>query len=116
MPFLRAAILVLLFVAGAPASASAQTVWLCKPGLKDNPCDVRTDVARFSPGGQLLGGDDPKPPRRRKVDCFYVYPTVSGQPTATATRRIDPEIRSIVRYQAARYGATCRIFAPVYRQ
>jgi hypothetical protein len=116
MPFLRAAIVVLALVVVAPATAGAKTVWLCKPGLKDNPCDMRMDVARFSPGGQLLGGGDPKTPRRREVDCFYVYPTVSGQPTATATRRIDPEVRSIVRYQAARYGGTCRIFAPVYRQ
>lgn len=118
MPFLRAAIVALVLVAAAPATASAKTVWLCKPGLKDNPCDVRMDAARYAPGGQLLGRDEPEPApaRRRKVDCFYVYPTVSGQPTATATRRIDPELRSIVRFQAARYGATCRIFAPVYRQ
>jgi hypothetical protein len=101
--------------APAPANAGAKTVWLCKPGLNHNPCDMRMDIARYSPDGQLLGGDDPRPVRRR-IDCFYVYPTVSGQPTATATRRIDPEIRSIVRFQAARYGRTCRIFAPVYRQ
>jgi hypothetical protein len=113
----RAGLLALFLVLGAaPATAGARTVWLCKPGMKGNPCHVRMDVARYSPDGRLLGGDDPKVARRRAVDCFYVYPTVSGQPTPTATRRIDPEIRSIVRYQAARYGRTCRIFAPVYRQ
>jgi hypothetical protein len=114
MAILRAGLLALV-LAAVPATAGAKTVWLCKPGLKDNPCDVRMDVARYSPDGQLLGGDDPRPARRR-IDCFYVYPTVSGQPTATATRRIDPEIRSIARFQAARYGRTCRVFAPVYRQ
>jgi len=102
-------------LAAAPATAGAKTVWLCKPGLENNPCDVPMDVARYSPDGQLLGGDDPKLARRR-VDCFYVYPTVSGRPGPIATRRIDPEIRSIVRFQAARYGRTCRLFAPVYRQ
>jgi hypothetical protein len=106
---------VLLVFGTAAARADAKTVWLCKPGLKDNPCNMRMDVARYSPDGQLLGGDDPKPARRR-VDCFYVYPTVSDQRRPVATRRIDPEIRSIVRYQAARYGRTCRIYAPVYRQ
>jgi hypothetical protein len=98
----------------APA-AEARTVWLCKPGLAENACDVRFDSARYTPDGQLLGGDDPVV-RRRRVDCFYVYPTVSDQPTPAATRRVDPEIRSIVRWQAARYGRTCRMFAPVYRQ
>ena len=76
---------------------------------------TRLDIARYTPDGQLLGGDDPKPERRR-IDCFYVYPTVSGQATTTANRRIDPELRSIARWQAARYATTCRVFAPVYRQ
>jgi Protein of unknown function (DUF3089) len=105
----------LVLAAAAPHPADAKTKWLCKPGLRDNPCDMRMDVARYSPDGQLLGGDDP-PPTRRRIDCFYVYPTVSDQPTPIANRRIDPELRSIVRYQAARYGRTCRIYAPVYRQ
>jgi Protein of unknown function (DUF3089) len=104
-----------LALALAPATAGAKTKWLCAPGLKANPCDMRLDTARFTPDGRLLGIDPPRKARRR-VDCFYVYPTVSGQPTQVANRRIDPEIRSIVRYQAARYSSTCRIFAPVYRQ
>ena len=113
---LRAALLTgALILAAVPSTAAAKTKWLCKPGLRDNPCAMRMDVARYSPDGRLLGGDDP-PRARPRIDCFYVYPTVSGQPTPTANRRIDPEIRSIVRYQAARYGRTCRIYAPVYRQ
>jgi hypothetical protein len=113
----RAALTALVFLAAAvaPSTAAAKTVWLCKPGLSDDPCDTRLDIARYTPDGQLLGGDDPKQQRRR-VDCFYVYPTVSGQPTKTANRRVDPELRSIARWQAARYGSTCRVFAPVYRQ
>jgi pimeloyl-ACP methyl ester carboxylesterase len=107
--------LIVLVLALAPATAQAKTKWLCAPGLKADPCDMRQDTARYTPDGQLLGRDAPTKPRRR-VDCFYVYPTVSGQPTPVANRRIDPEIRSIVRYQAARYANTCRIFAPVYRQ
>jgi Protein of unknown function (DUF3089) len=114
---LRPALLIgaLALLAATPPTADAKTKWLCKPGLKDNLCDMRIDVARYSPDGQLLGGDDP-PRTRRRIDCFYVYPTVSDQRTPVANRRIDPEIRSIVRWQAARYGRTCRIFAPVYRQ
>jgi hypothetical protein len=115
VPAFRALLIGAVVLAATAAPAGAKTKWLCKPGLKDNACEMSMDVARYSPDGQLLGGDDPKPARRR-VDCFYVYPTVSDQPRVTATRRIDPEIRSVVRYQAAHYGRTCRLFAPVYRQ
>ena len=51
-----------------------------------------------------------------KIDCFYVYPTVSDQPTANANLTIDPVERSIALYQAARYSQDCRVFAPMYRQ
>jgi hypothetical protein len=54
-----------------------------------------------------------KPPA---VDCFYVYPTVSGQKTTLANLSIDPEERSIALYQVARYSQYCRVFAPMYRQ
>ena len=40
----------------------------------------------------------------RGVDCFYVYPTVSDQQTRLATKRVDPELRSIALYQAARFS------------
>jgi hypothetical protein len=54
--------------------------------------------------------------RHPKIDCFYVYPTVSDQPTGNANFNIDPELRSVALYQAARYSQACRVFAPVYRQ
>jgi hypothetical protein len=118
---MRTALIALVAIAAAvaaataPATAAAKTTWLCKPGAQNNPCEAPLDVARYSPDGQLLGGDDPKPQRRR-IDCFYVYPTVSGQQGATANRRVDPELRSIAHWQAGRYSGTCRVFAPVYRQ
>src|SRR3712207_2330165 len=99
-----------------PASAGAATHWLCKPGKKDNPCAVSLDTTRFSPTGERLGVDRIDAPRNPKFDCFYVYPTVSDQKGATANFRIDPELRSIALYQAARYTSDCRMFAPVYRQ
>ena len=97
------------------APADSKPTWLCKPGLDDNPCEPRLDIARYTPDGQLLGGDDPIPGKRR-VDCFYVYPTVSGQQRTNATLARDPELRSIAHWQAARYSSTCRVFAPIYRQ
>jgi hypothetical protein len=113
---MRAALLALaLATLLAATPASAETTWLCKPGLASDPCATSLDTARFNPDGTPQGTDDPEP-RRRRIDCFYVYPTVSGQQTTTANRRIDPELRSIAQWQAARYSSTCRVFAPVYRQ
>jgi Protein of unknown function (DUF3089) len=109
--------LVSIGVLGAAETSAAKTVWLCKPALKSNPCTPNQSTTTFSPSLQKLseehvGGSGPRP----KYDCFYVYPTVSDQPTLQANRRIDPELRSIALYQAARYSRQCRVYTPVYRQ
>jgi hypothetical protein len=98
------------------SAASAKTVWLCKPGKADDACKVSLNTTRFSPSAKRLGVDRIKRPKHPKFDCFYVYPTVSDQKTATANFDIDPELRSIALYQAARYTSDCRVYAPVYRQ
>jgi hypothetical protein len=118
----RHRLLLALLVAGGAlalpgaASAATPTVWLCKPGLRDNPCAPRLTTTRLAPDGRVLGVRRVQPARRPKVDCFYVYPTVSDQPGPQASLRVDPEQRSIARYQAAYYARECRVFAPVYRQ
>ncbi len=96
-----------------PSSASAATTWLCHPDRKD-VCDGNLGTSQFTPSGNRTS--DRSVPVDQRVDCFYVYPTVSDQKTLVANRRIDPELRSIALYQAARYAETCRVFAPVYRQ
>src|SRR5712691_4201685 len=100
----------------AASSAGAKTVWLCKPGLASNPCTPSLSTTVFSPSGAKLGTDNVKPVKDPKVDCFYVYPTVSDQKTANANLNIDPEERSIALYQASRYSRDCREYAPMYRQ
>jgi hypothetical protein len=118
----RSGLLLASFVAGCAlalpgaASAATPTVWLCKPGLRDNPCAPRLTTTRLAPDGRVIGVRRVRPARRPKVDCFYVYPTVSDQPGPQASLRIDPEQRSIALYQAAYYARECRVFAPVYRQ
>jgi hypothetical protein len=106
----------LALVALLPGGAAAKTVWLCKPGLAKNPCTPGLRTTYYSPAGKKLRVGTPKAARHPKIDCFYVYPTVSDQQTPLATRRIDPEERSIALYQAARYSQLCRVFAPMYRQ
>ena len=53
-------------VAVAPAAARAEVVWLCKPGISDNPCEIPQDTT-FQP--DTVQTPQPGP---RAVDCFYV--------------------------------------------
>ena len=97
-------------------SASAKTVWLCLPGHKPDPCTPGLSTTVYSPTLQKISVQHPKAVKNPSIDCFYVYPTVSGQPTGNANLTIDPVERSIALYQAARYSQFCRVFAPMYRQ
>ena len=109
--------LTVLLLALLPGSASAaEPVWLCKPGIASNPCEASLKTTVVSPTGQPLGVRNVQRAAHPRIDCFYVYPTISDQPTGNANFSIDPELRSIALYQAARYSQTCRVFAPVYRQ
>jgi hypothetical protein len=58
-----------------------------------------------------------KPARKPKIDCFYVYPTISTDPGGNSDF-IPGETQElfVVRQQAARLGSVCRTFAPIYRQ
>lgn len=100
----------------ATAAAKGKVVWLCKPNLADNPCDPGLATTVFGPTLEQLDVERPRARKRPRFDCFYVYPTVSDQDTDNADLSIDPELRSIALYQAARYSQHCRVFAPVYRQ
>jgi hypothetical protein len=102
--------------ANKPKKVKDTTVWLCKPGIPDNPCEPGFATTLISPTGQVLGTQKVKPDKKRKFDCFYVYPTVSDDQTTNSDLSIDPEERSVALYQAARYGLHCRVFAPMYRQ
>jgi hypothetical protein len=119
-PTLAAVVVVLVWLAILPAGAAASKrdpVWLCKPGLADNPCDPGLGTTLLTHSGQRqLGVKNPKADPKPDIDCFYVYPTVSDQDRPNANRNIDPEERSIALYQAARYSQECRVFAPMYRQ
>ena len=37
---------------GAPAEAGAEVVWLCKPGIADNPCEIPQDTTVQEQGGR----------------------------------------------------------------
>ena len=111
-----AVVLAALALGATAAPAGAKTIWLCKPGMANDPCTPGLSTTVYSPTLRPLRVLDPRPAVKPRFDCFYVYPTVSDQTTTLANRQIDPEERSIALYQAARYSQYCRVYAPMYRQ
>jgi hypothetical protein len=105
--------------ASAAAASSARdrwgTVWLCRPGVANNPCASALTTTVVPPRGatHIERGRSTSAPA---VDCFYVYPTISGQPTVNANLAIEFRERELAVAQASRFSQACRIFAPVYRQ
>src|SRR3954467_9526225 len=96
--------------------ADAATKWLCGPGVARDPCRPSLSPTLYRGWDVPAGATTPARDRDRGVDCFYVYPTTSNQPGRLASKRVDPELRSIALYQAARFSQACRVYAPVYRQ
>ena len=91
------------------------TTWLCRPGLADNPCT--TDLASTAVARNGATHAEPASPASNpKVDCFYVYPTVSGEPTINANLAIGLQQAEVAIAQASRFSQVCRVYAPVYRQ
>jgi hypothetical protein len=105
-------------IGSEPAAASppaSSAVWLCRPGLSGNPCtsNLTTTVVRANGTTYVQRA---RPARNPSIDCFYVYPTVSTQPTANATLHIDPQERAVAIAQASRFSQVCRVYAPMYPQ
>src|SRR5690349_13484515 len=98
-----------------PAGASASTTWLCKPGANPNPCVGSLQTTVIDPSGQSHV-ENPRNAKKPKIDCFYVYPTVSEDKSTNSDLSIDPEETAIALYQASRFSQRCRVFAPMYRQ
>lgn len=88
--------------------------WLCRPGRQD-ACAVDETATVVAADGKLTRetwAANPKAP----IDCFYVYPTVSNDPTPNSDMIPGPEEKGVVHNQFARFASQCRPFAPLYRQ
>lgn len=90
-------------------------LWLCRPGLQDDRCDVNLDATVIEADGTTFvepwnPADDPK------IDCFFVYPTVSNDETWQSDFSPDGAEWDDIKLQFARFGQVCRQFAPLYRQ
>jgi hypothetical protein len=100
--------------APAPVARHA-TTWLCRPGQVPDPCAGHISYASV-PAVGAAHVVHVTPATHAPVDCFYAYPTVSGQTTPNATLAVDPAETFIATDQAAPFSQVCRVFAPMYHQ
>jgi hypothetical protein len=99
----------------AHADFSNPSLWLCRPGLADDKCKINLDATIIGKDGKTSietykAASDPK------VDCFFVYPTVSDDKTWASDWTVDKMEIDDIKLQFARFGSVCRQFAPIYRQ
>lgn len=88
--------------------------WICHPDLASDECAPQPETV-IDADGTVHERPAPKT-GDRKIDCFYVYPTVSSDPGANSDLQPDEAELATVRAQVARYSSVCRVFAPAYRQ
>jgi hypothetical protein len=101
-----------------PNDYSSTKAWLCRPGKpasEQNACDVDETATVVAANG-ALSKETWKANPNAPIDCFYVYPTVSTDPTDNSDMNPDPAEINVVRQQFARFGSVCRLYAPMYRQ
>ncbi|TFI59978.1 DUF3089 domain-containing protein [Sphingomonas parva] len=99
--------------AGAPDYTQAAS-WLCLPGRADI-CAEPIPTTALNPNGYGSTGQA-KPAANPKIDCFYVYPTVSRDAGLNSDLQAGPEETYTAQAQFARFAGVCRPFAPIYRQ
>ncbi len=105
--------------AGAAARqerASSGTVWLCHPGRSPDPCALSRAATSVNGAGATKVVLAPPSRQSGRVDCFYVYPTVSPEQSDNADLTVQPAERAAALVQAARFSQQCRVWAPMYRQ
>ncbi|MEI6418332.1 MAG: DUF3089 domain-containing protein, partial [Sphingomonadales bacterium] len=122
---IRTALIALLVAtpafAQAPAPAAYQAPdyrnpasWLCRPGAKD-VCSGDIDTTVITADGTITLDAVPAA-KKPAIDCFYVYPTVSTDPTDNSDMVADPAETNVARTQLAAFRQVCRTYAPLYRQ
>src|SRR5208282_1923032 len=83
--------------------------WLCRPARQD-ACAVDLSTTVISASGKLTR-EDWSANHNAPIDCFYVYPTVSSEPSGNSDMLLGPEEKGVVRAQFARFASVCRAYA-----
>lgn len=98
-----------------PANGSSATVWLCRPGMTDDPCTTSLETTVVTATGKT-SITSPKATTSTRFACFYVYGTVSREKSLNADLKVGKaEIASAVA-QGAPFSPDCQVYAPIYRQ
>lgn len=97
-----------------PPSTTERTVWLCRPGHQPDPCVSDLGATVIDADGRR--STETVASHGSPADCFYAYPTVSGESTANADLRIQAAERQVALVQAARFSTVCDVWSPMYRQ
>src|SRR5262245_1169952 len=98
-----------------PNDYSDPKTWLRRPGRTDDACAIDHTTTVVAADGTLTRETwkaDPNAP----IDCFYVYPTISTDPTPNSDMTADPAELNVIKQQFARFASKCRPYAPLYRQ
>ena len=99
-----------------PLLAASHTVWLCRPGAASDPC--ASDRTATSVGVKFAKAafSTAVTPPAKNFDCFYVYPTVSAEPSLNSDLAVQKEEIDIAVGQASQFSSVCNVWAPMYRQ
>ena len=100
---------------GVTRTDAAGTVWLCRPGLSDDPCagNLSTTVVTASNNRTVKHA---VATGNSKFDCFYLYPTASPEQTVNSDLTVQPAEISNAMAQTAPFSGVCDVWAPMYRQ
>ncbi len=88
--------------------------WMCHPDKTDGPCRGELDVTQVNADGstEIIPFEASADPQ---FDCFYVYPTISFDPSKNSDLEMEEEAFAGLMH-AARLTRFCRVYAPLYRQ
>ena len=98
-----------------PLKVSHPTVWLCRPGMAQDPCTAPDLDATVVRADGSTSHEAFQPAADAPIDCFYLYPTSSVVPRTVQPLQPDAGITRVTQIQAGRFSSVCRVFAPVYR-
>jgi Protein of unknown function (DUF3089) len=100
---------------GSRPAPAASTVWLCQPGMADDPCtqSLQTTVVSRT---EAISVSTPKQANPARFACFYVYGTVSQESSVNANLAVQrAEVDSAIA-QGSPFSPVCQVYAPIYRQ
>jgi hypothetical protein len=92
---------------------SVESSWACLPGRSD-ACSTPLATTELNAHGYGSTGQSAVAANPR-VDCFYVYPTMSNDTGPNSDLKVSEELVAI-KAQFTRFASVCRTFAPIYRQ